>query len=319
MKIIEIVFSGLVGFAIACDIPGDTLSNSITKGFSIQLQNTSYPDVHNHFLNIWDWGGGDEHLFVSPAGNAMSELTLVDGVITLPWDPIRRAVINGEYEPKDNTTKMFITQRGDLRAIWDVVYGCNSDTDALQTELRSKSRGDIENGGDMGVRPFNGAYDFRWRPSGTSVHLVIHADRLWIKVTLVILPGTVENGVACPQDPWDPTAPQDHYAVSYPRVRWTCAQSALSVHEEGSSAGSTLDAVLEDMLGLRVLRLSQLLSPSPKCIRLYAADSVYREPVALAQESVRGALFPTAGSWNPTMTLCGFAQDLARKLNGIGL
>ncbi|KAK6063949.1 hypothetical protein SCUP515_12043 [Seiridium cupressi] len=187
MKIIEIVFSGLVGFAIACDIPGDTLSNNITKGFSIQLQNTSYPDVHNHFLNIWDWGGGDEHLFVSPAGNATSELTLVDGVITLPWDPIRRAVINGEYEPKDNTTEMFITQRGDLRAIWDVVYGCSSDTDALQTELRSKSRGDIENGGDIGVRPFNGAYDFRWRPSGTSV---IHADRLWIKVTLVILPGT---------------------------------------------------------------------------------------------------------------------------------
>ncbi|KAF3005266.1 hypothetical protein E8E14_006561 [Neopestalotiopsis sp. 37M] len=29
-----------------------------------------------------------------------------------------------------------------------------------------------------------------------------------------------------------------------------------------------------------------------------------------------GALFPTAGSWNPTMTMCGFAQDLARKLNG---
>ncbi|KAI1881548.1 hypothetical protein JX265_000374 [Neoarthrinium moseri] len=29
-----------------------------------------------------------------------------------------------------------------------------------------------------------------------------------------------------------------------------------------------------------------------------------------------GALFPTAGSWNPTMTMCGFAQDLARKLDG---
>ncbi|KAF3917557.1 hypothetical protein AA313_de0202384 [Arthrobotrys entomopaga] len=31
-----------------------------------------------------------------------------------------------------------------------------------------------------------------------------------------------------------------------------------------------------------------------------------------------GALFPTSGSWNPTLTMCGFAQDLARKLhNGI--
>ncbi|KAF8874311.1 hypothetical protein CPB84DRAFT_1853642 [Gymnopilus junonius] len=26
------------------------------------------------------------------------------------------------------------------------------------------------------------------------------------------------------------------------------------------------------------------------------------------------ALFPTSGSWNPTMTMCGFAQDLAIKL-----
>ena len=27
-----------------------------------------------------------------------------------------------------------------------------------------------------------------------------------------------------------------------------------------------------------------------------------------------GALFPTAGSWNPTLTMCGFAQHLARRL-----
>ncbi|KAG2746588.1 FAD/NAD(P)-binding domain-containing protein [Suillus brevipes Sb2] len=26
------------------------------------------------------------------------------------------------------------------------------------------------------------------------------------------------------------------------------------------------------------------------------------------------AIFPTSGSWNPTLTMCGFAQDLARKL-----
>lgn len=28
-----------------------------------------------------------------------------------------------------------------------------------------------------------------------------------------------------------------------------------------------------------------------------------------------GSLFPTSGSWNPTLTMCGFAQDLAEKLN----
>lgn len=27
-----------------------------------------------------------------------------------------------------------------------------------------------------------------------------------------------------------------------------------------------------------------------------------------------GALYPTAGSWNRTLTMCGFAQNLARKL-----
>ncbi|RYZ14937.1 MAG: GMC family oxidoreductase, partial [Myxococcaceae bacterium] len=29
-----------------------------------------------------------------------------------------------------------------------------------------------------------------------------------------------------------------------------------------------------------------------------------------------GALFPTSGSWNPTLTMCGLAQDLADRLRG---
>lgn len=86
---------------LACDVPTSPLSNSITEAFALQIQNASFPDIHNHFLNIWDWGGGDQHLFVSPAGNSTSQLTLVDGVITLPWDPPRRAVINGEVNLPD--------------------------------------------------------------------------------------------------------------------------------------------------------------------------------------------------------------------------
>ncbi|KAI1153307.1 hypothetical protein F4825DRAFT_449603 [Nemania diffusa] len=174
--------------ASACTIPaGPALSNNITGGFSLLLQNASYPDIHNHFLNIWDWGGGDQHLFVSPAGNYTSELQLIDGVITLPWDPPRRAVINGEYEPLDNTTKMFMTERGDPRAVWDVVYGCDPDTDALQVELAFKERADTPAvfGGLMGVRPFNGNYDFRWKGPGTSVN---DPDRPWVHVTLVVIP-----------------------------------------------------------------------------------------------------------------------------------
>jgi hypothetical protein len=154
--------------AVACVIPNSPLSNNIPEGFAIQLQNASFPEIHNHFLNIWDWGQGDQHLFVSPAGNSTSELTLVDGVVTLPWSPPRRACINGEYEVKDNTTKIFMTDRSDPRAIFDVVYGCNPDTDALQTELHIASRGDLARGGSVGVRPFNFMYDFRWTPEGTT-------------------------------------------------------------------------------------------------------------------------------------------------------
>jgi choline dehydrogenase-like flavoprotein len=37
---------------------------------------------------------------------------------------------------------------------------------------------------------------------------------------------------------------------------------------------------------------------------------------AKKQQFVTGAgILPTAGSWNPTMTICGFAQDLARRLH----
>lgn len=94
------LLASAIAAASACTIPtGPPLSNNIAEGFSLQLQNASYPDIHNHFLNIWDWGGGDQHLFVSPSGNLTSELQLVDGVITLSsafWDPPRRAVINGE-------------------------------------------------------------------------------------------------------------------------------------------------------------------------------------------------------------------------------
>ncbi|KAI1094288.1 hypothetical protein F5B19DRAFT_446658 [Rostrohypoxylon terebratum] len=184
MKIAPTSVLALVASGLACDIPADVLPNNITESFSLQIQNSSFPDIHNHFLNIWDWGGGDQHLFVSPAGNSTSELTLIDGVITLPWDPIRRVVINGEYEPKDNTTKMFMTERGDPRAIFDVVYGCNPDTDALQTQLAFKSRGDEEDGGNVGVRPFNGMYDFRWTPAGNTAY---DPDRPWTKVTLVVI------------------------------------------------------------------------------------------------------------------------------------
>jgi choline dehydrogenase-like flavoprotein len=46
-----------------------------------------------------------------------------------------------------------------------------------------------------------------------------------------------------------------------------------------------------------------------------SVDELYR-PHGIENVHVTGAaLFPTAGSWNPTMTMCGYAQDLAYKLH----
>ncbi|KAF2429127.1 hypothetical protein EJ08DRAFT_698705 [Tothia fuscella] len=175
---------------VACTIPTTKLSNNIAEPFSVLLQNASYPAIHNHYMNIWDWGGSephDQHLFVSPAGNSTSELTLIDGVISLMWNPIRRAVINLEYNEKDNTTKMFMTDRNDNFGIFDVVYGCNPDTDELQRELHVKSRGTVELGGEMGVKPFAEYHDFRWRAPGTTI-VSLDPQEIWTKVTMVVVP-----------------------------------------------------------------------------------------------------------------------------------
>lgn len=77
----------------ACTPPTDSLSNNIPTGFGIQVQNASVPIIHNRFMNLWSAGGGDQHLYLSPAGDAAFNLTLVDGVISRG---IIHAVINGE-------------------------------------------------------------------------------------------------------------------------------------------------------------------------------------------------------------------------------
>lgn len=61
-----------------------------------------------------------------------------------------------------------MTERGDPRAIYDVVYGCNPDTDALQKELRFKARADLP-GGHICVRLASGdRHEFRYSPPGNT-------------------------------------------------------------------------------------------------------------------------------------------------------
>lgn len=83
--------------SMACTLPPGTLPNNIPEGFAIQVQNASYPIIHNRLLNQWSAGGGDQHLYLSPAGDAANNFTLISGVITQVRSPQTiRAVINGE-------------------------------------------------------------------------------------------------------------------------------------------------------------------------------------------------------------------------------
>lgn len=167
---LSMVFSLLAGAltASACEIPDEPpLSNTITEGFGIRVQNPAFPIIHNRYLNLNQAGGGDQHLYLSPAGNYSFDLVLTDGIIH--WWGINnkwiRAVINGEYELADNTTKMFMTERGDPRAIFQPVYGCDPDTDELQVELAFQRRVNSVPGGHICVRSASGArHEFRWSP-----------------------------------------------------------------------------------------------------------------------------------------------------------
>ena len=57
-----------------------------------------WTELNNRFYNLEEAGGGDQHLFLSPAGAYAFDLTLVDGVIQWGPRPLR-AVINGEVKP----------------------------------------------------------------------------------------------------------------------------------------------------------------------------------------------------------------------------
>lgn len=79
------------------------IPDTITAPFALEVHNSSYPQVHNRRLSFWKAGGGDNHLYLSPAGDSVSNHTLVSGVVTnAEWwfgGVTIRAVINGEVAP----------------------------------------------------------------------------------------------------------------------------------------------------------------------------------------------------------------------------
>lgn len=89
----------LAGAAVttACIIPDTPLSNNITDGFGILIQCSSVPAIHDLYMDLEPAGGGDQHLFVGPAGapvgNSAFNLVLIEGVLE---QGVIHAVIDGE-------------------------------------------------------------------------------------------------------------------------------------------------------------------------------------------------------------------------------
>lgn len=147
-------------------------------------------------MNLEPAGGGDMHFFLAPVGNPINSFTLVSGVLTLiqPGLDDLHAVIGGEvnipsyhlplfyfyhpitftnelkqYDPLENTTKEFMTARGDPRAVYNVAYTCINGF--LQKQLVFASYGVLPGGtpgGNNCVRVASGnrGYEFRYSPPG---------------------------------------------------------------------------------------------------------------------------------------------------------
>lgn len=73
-----------------------------------------------------------------------------------------------QYSDVDNTTKLFMSERNEPKAIWQPVYGCNPDTDEVQIQLAFVTWQQAPAGGNICVRIASGnrGYEFRYSPPG---------------------------------------------------------------------------------------------------------------------------------------------------------
>ncbi|KAK0627438.1 hypothetical protein B0T14DRAFT_423928 [Immersiella caudata] len=185
-KSISSVVAGAALASAQCAIPGAPLPASIAAPFRLEVQNITRPDVHGTHMNVYEAGGGDQHLFIGPVGNLTHDFTLVNGVIN--WLPGGvRAVIGGEFSEIDHTTKLFMTERGDPKAVFAPTYACNPDEPTeTQVELQFVGWEGEPAGGWICVRPsFDGSHEFRYYPPGNDL---VDVDRECVKVTLVVRP-----------------------------------------------------------------------------------------------------------------------------------
>lgn len=133
---------------------------SIDILFAIQVQNASYPDIDMRHITFTPSGGGDQHLYLSPSGTAVSNFQLQGGV----WvnGPIIRAVVSTQLDT-DGTTNIFFTERTQKLASLDARFGCHPVTDGWQVEF------DLQDGSSACVRPASGGrHELRYKPVGVS-------------------------------------------------------------------------------------------------------------------------------------------------------
>ncbi|KAM7210406.1 WSC domain containing protein [Rhypophila decipiens] len=186
MHFTQRALSGLLAgaaLASACTLPTTPLSNTVMDNIRVQVQNASYPQVNNLYMNLFVAGGGDQHLFVGPVGNPTYDLHLYNGAI---GRGTIRARIGGEDSEIDDTVKMFMTERGDPSALFQPTWACNPETDAVQINLEFIGKQNAAPGGWICVRPaFENSHEFRYYGPGNTKN---DPNRFCIKVQLVLVP-----------------------------------------------------------------------------------------------------------------------------------
>lgn len=133
---------------------------SIDIFFAVQVQNATQPDIDLRHITFTPSGGGDQHLYLSPAGTAVSDFQLQGGV----WvhGPIIHAVVSTQVDI-DGTRNIFFTERTQQFASLNARFGCHPVTDQWQVEF------DLQDGSSTCIKPASGGrYELRYKPVGVS-------------------------------------------------------------------------------------------------------------------------------------------------------
>ncbi|PMD28773.1 WSC-domain-containing protein [Hyaloscypha variabilis F] len=160
-----------------CVIPIDppSINNTITEPFQLFVQNISLPIIHDRILNFLP-NGADMHLVLRPDGEDTYDTIWLDNGFMRNVD--RYAVIDLQFNPVDNTTKMFLTDRTYALALFEAIWCCDEDTGELQTcikllkRLADPAEGQAEeDGGKIGIQEagLTGDYEVRYTPANNSL------------------------------------------------------------------------------------------------------------------------------------------------------